>query len=247
MNRWKAASIHLTISFALAATIGALLYFLWFPAPYFVAAGASKLILVFMGVDIGIGPLLTLIVVSPHKSRKLLRLDLSVIAAMQTMAFAYGVHAIAAARPVFVVAAVDRLVLVAAGELTDADLAQGSQPAFRERSWIGPVLVGSLAPMGNEGIQIAEQALSGGKDVEQLPRFYLPYNQVVDKLMHHAKPLSQLKKATSYQRKQLEEIQAGSDEGMLLALPLQRGENAYTAVISPKTRRPVLILPIDPW
>jgi hypothetical protein len=101
--------------------------------------------------------------------------------------------------------------------------------------------------MGNEGIQIAEQALIGGKDVEQLPRFYLPYNQVVDKLMHHAKLLSQLKKANSYQRKQLEQLQAGSDDGMLLALPLQRGENAYTAVISPKTRRPILILPIDPW
>ncbi len=247
MNRWKAASIHLSISLVLATAIGALLYFLWFPSPYFIAAGASKLIMVLMGVDICIGPLLTLIVVSPRKTIKLLKLDLSVIAAMQTIAFAYGVHAIASARPVFVVAAVDRLVLVSAGELADVDLAQGSQPVFRARSWVGPVLVGAIPPRGNEGIDLAEQALRGGKDVDQLPRFYVPYDQVVEKLMHHAKPLSQLKNATDHQRKQLEQLQAGVDGKVLLALPIQRGEQAYTAIMSPESRRPTLILPIDPW
>jgi hypothetical protein len=247
MNRWKAASTHLSISLVLATAIGALLYFLWFPSPYFIAAGASKLIMVLMGVDIGIGPLLTLIVASPHKSRKLLRLDLSVIAAMQMIAFAYGVHVIAAARPVFVVAAIDRLVLVSANDLDDADLAQGSEPAFRSRSWTGPVLVGALPPKGNESIQIAEQAISSGKDIDRLPRFYVPYDQVIDKLMHRAKPLSQLKNATGYQRKQLEQLQAGADGGRLLALPLERGDNDYTAIISPETRRPMIILPINPW
>ena len=247
MNRWKAASIHLSISLVLATVIGALLYFLWFPSPYFIAAGASKLIMVLMGVDICIGPLLTLIVVNPRKTIKLLKLDLSVIAAMQTIAFAYGVHAIASARPVFVVAAVDRLVLVSAGELADADLAQGSQPTFRARSWVGPVLVGAIPPKGNEGIDLAEQALRGGKDVDQLPKFYVPYDKVIDTLMQHAKLLSELKNATDYQRKQLKQLQAGTNGTMLLALPVQRGEQAYTAILSPESRRPMLILPIDPW
>jgi hypothetical protein len=247
MNRWKASSIHLSISLVLATAIGALLYFLWFPSPYFTAAGASKLIIVLMGVDIGIGPLLTLIVVNPNKSRKLLRLDLSVIAIMQTIAFAYGVHVIAAARPVFVVAAVDRLELVSADELADADLAQGSQPAFRSRSLIGPVLVGTLPSKGGADLNLVEQVINGGKDIEQLPRFYVPYDTVVDKLMHHAKLLSQLKNATDAQRKQLERLQAVADGGKLLALPLERGNNDYTAIMSPKTRRPMLILPIDPW
>jgi len=247
MNRWKAATIHLTISLVLATSIATLLYFLWFPPPYFIAAGASKLIIVLMGVDIGIGPLLTLIVVSPRKSRKLLRLDLSVIAVMQTIAFAYGVHVIAAARPVFVVAAVDRFVLVSAEDLTDADLAQGSQSAFRARSWTGPLLVGVLPPKGGEGFNAVKQVMSGGKDLDQLPRFYLPYDQVVDKLMHQAKPLTQFKKTNGDQRKQLEQLQASAGGGILLALPLQRGEHDYTAIMSPRTRRPMVILPIDPW
>ncbi|WP_158753129.1 TfpX/TfpZ family type IV pilin accessory protein [Dyella sp. S184] len=248
MNRWKAATIHLTVSLVLALAIATLLYFLWFPSPYFIAAGASKLIMVLMGVDIGIGPLLTLLVVSPHKPRSLLRLDLSVIAVMQAIAFAYGVHVIAVARPVFVVAAVDRLVLVSADELTDTDLAQGNQPVFRTRSWTGPLLVGVWPPKGGKGFDVVQQVLAGGKDLDQLPRFYMPYDQVVDKLMQRAKPLSQLKNVNTYQRKQLEQIQAGADDGgTLLALPLQRGDRYYTAIMSPKTRRPMRILSIDPW
>jgi len=247
MNRWKAATLHLSISFLLASTIAAVLYFLWFPSPYFIAGGASKLIMVLMGVDIGIGPLLTLIVASPRKSRKLLRLDLSVIAVMQTIAFIYGVHAIAAARPVFVVAEVDRLVLVPANALTDADLAQGSQPTFRTRSWIGPVLVGAIPPKGNEGIKIAEQTIRGGKDIDQLPKYYVPYDQVIGNVMHRARLLSQLKNATVHQRVRLEQLQTEVDDGILLALPLQRGEQSYTAIMSPKSKRPIRILPIDPW
>ena len=37
MNRLKAAAVHLTISLTLAALVFALLYFAWFPSPYFVA------------------------------------------------------------------------------------------------------------------------------------------------------------------------------------------------------------------
>lgn len=247
MNRWKASAIHLTISLALASTIATLLYFLWFPSPYFGATNASRLIMLLIGVDIGIGPLLTLLVVSPRKSRKLLKLDLSVIAILQTIAFAYGIYVIAAARPVFVLAAVDRLVLVTANELADADLAQGSQAAFRARSWTGPVLSGVSPARNGKGFDVVGQVLGHGKDMDQLPRFYVPYDQVADNLMHHAKPLSQLRNATDSQRKQLLQIQAKAHGATLLALPLQRGDDDYTAIMSSKTKRPVAILPIDPW
>jgi hypothetical protein len=247
MNRWKAAGVHLSISIVLASSVAALLYFLWFPLPYFIAAGANRLFVVLMGVDICLGPALTLLVVTPNKSRKLLKLDLSIIAALQIIAFAYGIHVLAAARPVFIVAAIDRLVLVPADALTDADLAEGSQPEFRNRSWTGPVLVGAQLPKNSAVMKIAEQALSTGKDIDRLPKFYLPYDSVIDKVLHHAKTLSQLKNATSPQRIQLEKLGAVAGSGTLLTLPLQRGDYDYTAIISPKTKQPILILPIDPW
>jgi hypothetical protein len=244
MNRWKAASIHLTISFALATSVTALLYFVWFPAPYFAAAGASTLILILIAADLCIGPLLTLLVITPTKSRKLLKLDLTVIGLLQTIAFAYGLHVIAAARPVFVVGAIDRLVLVSAEEVEDGDLAQGSRPEFRKRSWFGPVLVGVERPTGIENIKMANQAMSSGKDLELLPKFYVPYDQVAGKLMLRAKPLSLFKHVSSQQIRQL---LARFNGEMPVGLPLQRGDHDYTAIMSPATRRPILITSIDPW
>ena len=248
MSRWKAAGIHLTISFALAAIIGAVLYFLWFPPPYFIAAGASRLMLVLIGVDIGIGPLLTLLAVNPHKPKRLLKLDLSIIAVLQALAFGYGIHVIAAARPIFVVAEADRFVLVAADEISDADLAQGSLPAFRKRSWTGPVLVGAAPPSDKKDSgTFAMQVMATGKDIDRLPRYYMTYDQIVGKFIPHAKSLNQLTKATAKQHRQLQRLQAESSDGPLLALPVQHGDQNLTVILSPRTKRPLRILPIDSW
>jgi hypothetical protein len=248
VSRLKAAAIHLAISLALASTIGAILYFLWFPPPYFVAAGASRLMLVLMGVDIAIGPLLTLLAANPRKPKRLLKLDLSIIAALQALAFGYGIHVIAAARPIFVVAEADRFVLVSADEISDADLAQGSLPAFRRRSWTGPVLVGAAPPANKDGgDSFALQVMSTGKDIDRLPRYYMPYGLIVGKFMHHAKSLAELVRATADQRKQLQRLQDRLGEGPLVALPLQHGDRNFTIILSPRTKKPLRILPINSW
>mgnify|MGYP006909088043 CR=1 FL=1 len=169
LSRWQAAGLHLSVSVCVAAVVGALLYFLWFPQPWFVAAGASTLILLLMGVDVCIGPLLTAIAFNPRKSRRELRVDLGVIVLAQTIAFAYGLHVIEDARPVFIVAAVDRYVLVAADQLDDADLAKGSKPQFRHRSWTGPVLVGAILPPDGDPLQHALNVLAGGQNIDRPP------------------------------------------------------------------------------
>jgi hypothetical protein len=247
MNRWKASAIHLSISVVVAALMGALLYFLWFPAPYFAAAGANGLILLLMGVDVCIGPLLTLLVVNRHKAPKLLHLDLTVIAILQTIAFGYGLHVIVGARPVFIVAEVDRLVMVSADQLSDADLAKGGRPEFRQRSLTGPVLVGALPPKGAGSGDFAMQVMKTGKDVDQLPQYYLPYDQVIDAVMKRAKPLASLRSATGSQRTHLDRLQAAAGSETLEALPLQHGDHSYSAIISPVSKRPIAVLSIDPW
>ena len=250
MSRWKAAAIHLSISLVLAAIVATLLYTLWFPPPYFFAAGAGTLIPLLMGVDIAIGPLLTLLVMSPSKSRKLRRLDLSIIVILQAVAFGYGFHVIYQARPVFIVGEVDRLVVVTADQLSDADLAKGRRPEFRNRSWSGPRLVGVPPPKDDmREYDIASQALAGGKDIDQLPEFYVPYAQVANGLMKHALPLGLLKPANAGQRRQLVELQqAATLRGITLHfLPLQRQNVDYAAILSPDQQQPIAVLAIDPW
>lgn len=247
MNRWKAAAIHLSISILLALLMGALLYFVWFPSPYFAAAGATRLIVLMLSVDVCIGPLLTLLVVNRHKPRKLLRLDLTVIGVLQAIAFVYGMHVIISARPVFIVAEVDDLVMVSAEELADADLAKGNRPEFRKRSLTGPVLVGALPPKGKLGGDFAVQVMATGKDIDRLPQYYVPYDQAIDAVMKHAKPLSSLKNITDAQRAYLNRLQAAAPSQVLEVLPLQRGDNSYSAIISPVSRRPIAVLAIDAW
>lgn len=249
MSRWKAAAIHLSISLLVAAAVATLLYTLWFPPPYFRAAGASNLVPLLMGVDIVLGPMLTLVAFSPGKSRKLRRLDLSIIVALQGIAFGYGFYVICLARPVFIVAESDRLILVTANDLSDADLAKGRRPAYRSRSWSGPRLVGALPPTGAQVADFTLQVLAGGKDIDQRPAYYVPYEQVVDALMRHALPLRLLKPATPAQRQQLAQLEstAAARGQVLRFVPLQRRPEDYAAIFAADTRRPLAVLAIDPW
>ena len=67
-------------------------------------------------MDVVCGPLLTLVLASPRKSRRERWLDFSLIGLIQLAALAYGMHSVWVARPVALVFEVDRLVVVTANE-----------------------------------------------------------------------------------------------------------------------------------
>lgn len=249
MSRWRAAGIHLGVSLLVACCVGVLLYFLWFPSPYFAAAGASALMLLLMGVDIGIGPLLTLIVFNPRKRMRAIRLDLWVIGILQVMAFSYGAYVIFQARPVFVVAEVDRLVLVAAEDISPEDMAQAALPDARSISLTGPRLVGTKPPAGPDGFDIIATAMEGGKDISQLPQYYLPYAEAAFGLLERARPLAQLKGLEGRQQRYLKKLQTNAESQRygLLFLPLERGDKFFTAIIRDDSAEPVAVFNLDPW
>jgi len=247
MSRWKAAGLHLLVSLLVAILAGSVVYFAWYPQPYFQVAGGSTLMLVIMGVDVVIGPFLTLIIFRPGK--KGLRFDLTVIAALQVVAFGYGIHVIAEARPVFVVAAVDRFVVVSANQLDDIDLAAGAQPEFRARSWLGPRLVGALQPQnGDEGFDSVMSALAG-KDIDRFPKYYVPYAQVAETLLGHSQPLANLMNRSQQDARAVQHLLATNraEAADYRALPLQGPVATFTMVISAKDGRPLGALAINPW
>lgn len=249
MTRFKAAGLHLCISIALALLVGALLFFVWFPEPYSVAAGADELILLLMGVDVCIGPLLTLIVFNRSKPVRLLRLDLAIIGLVQFIAFAYGLSVIVQARPVFVVATVDRYMLVTADQLDDEDLAKGDRPEFRSRSWTGPRLVAAVPPGGPGVPERVMAVMAGGKDIDRLPEFYVPYEQVVDEFMQRARSLSELHPDDPDVQQEIDALlrEAREDGREIRYLPLQRQRFSYTAVVDLATQKPIEVLNLDPW
>jgi hypothetical protein len=247
MNRFQAASIHLGISLIVAALVGCLIYFVWYPHPYFQVAGGNNLMLLIMGVDIVIGPLLTLVVYKAGK--KGLRFDLACIAVLQAGAFLYGFSAIAQARPVFIVAAFDRFIPVYANELDEADLAQAKRPEFATRSWIGPRLAGAALP--TDAKERNELTFSGiaGKDVEKFPKFYIPYADIADAMLAEAKPLAELAAKSPRDKTLVDRYVSGSGQAIdqLAYLPLKGRTEAYTMILSRASKQPLDVLAIDPW
>lgn len=245
MTRWRAACSHLGISLAIAGAVAAIVYFVWYPPPYFSVAGGSKLMLLILAVDVVIGPCLTLAVFRAGK--KGLGFDLSVIALLQLVAFCYGISVIAEARPIFVVAAVDRFNVVSANQITDEDLALGNAPEFKERSWSGPRLVGATAPK-DKTFELAESA-SSGRDIEKIPQYYVPFEQVAETLFAHAKPLAELNDRLPQTADQISHFAAEHGESVdgLLYVPLKGRLESATMVLSAKTKRPIGALDINPW
>lgn len=103
MTRTKAALSHLLLSLFIFSGVVLSLLFLWYPAPYFTASGGWQGLKIAAGVDLVLGPLLTLIVFNVKKSAKTLFGDLVVIAFMQFTALVWGVYTIYDQRPVAVV------------------------------------------------------------------------------------------------------------------------------------------------
>ena len=101
MSRYKAFAIHLSISSTIFLVLLALILLRWYPAPYFAYDGGWRGIQIVVGVDLVLGPLLTLIVFRSGKPG--LRQDLVVIAALQAVALAYGITQVYQQRTALVV------------------------------------------------------------------------------------------------------------------------------------------------
>ena len=84
MSRWKASGIHLLLSAAIAVVVLTLMLMVWYPWPLFEAAGGSRLVFILVGVDVTLGPLITLVIFKSGKPG--LKFDLTVIALVQLAA-----------------------------------------------------------------------------------------------------------------------------------------------------------------
>lgn len=99
-RRLRAAGIHFAISLAIFAVAMYLMLVHWYPGFHFTVDGGWQGTRIMVGVDLVLGPLLTLIIFNPRKARRLIVLDLGCIAAIQLAALAWGFYAIEGQRPV---------------------------------------------------------------------------------------------------------------------------------------------------
>lgn len=248
MSRWKAAGLHLSVSVVVAAVASGLLLGVWYPPPYFQADGAGKLLALVVGVDVSIGPLLTLLVFKSGKRG--LKLDLSVIAILQTIALVYGFHVLVGSRPVFMVAALDRFVIVSATDISPADLTKASQPEWRHLSWSGPVLVGAKLPTNwDQRDALMFSSLKGGKDIQDLPERYVPYASVTTAMLKRAHPVSVLRAMHPKATHEISRWLAVRHliDSQVVWLPMQARKWDMVMMMNAKDGQPIGPIALDPW
>ena len=141
MSRFKAFAIHLAISFIIFLILLYLILIQWYPEPLFSTDGGWKVVRIIIGVDLILGPLLTLIVFKSGK--KGLKFDLSIIALVQILALSWGIWTTYKERPAAIIYTLDYFTPVPAYQLAKQGITAKDLKKFGD-SW--PILIYSDIP-----------------------------------------------------------------------------------------------------
>ncbi len=128
MGKGRAFAIHLALSACVAALATGVFVHFWYPLPYFLADGGWQGLRLLAGVDVVLGPMLTLVVYRRSKSRRALAFDYSCIGALQVLALVLGLWTLYGQRTALVAFADGQFYTV------DARTAEGLGPGA------GPIL-----------------------------------------------------------------------------------------------------------
>lgn len=248
-SRWKAFAIHLSISALIATIVVSTMYFVWYPEPLFEAMGGNDLVIIIVGVDVILGPLVTLIVFNPAKGRRVLRMDLAAIAFVQLCALVYGVHIVAVARPVYVVFSVDRFDVVSANDLFKEDLDQVKRPEFRSVPWGRPrVIAVSMPTTADEQLRVIQWAASGS-DLQVFPQYYRPYAELAPEALKRSAPLAELRKRHPGESGEIDAALAalGRSEVDTRFLPMKARNRDMTVLLDARTGEVAGYAKVNPW
>jgi hypothetical protein len=247
-EKWRAFALHFLLTLVVTAGAAALVFLFWFPAPFPRMLGGMKLFNILVLCGLGLGPLTSFIIFSSAKSRRALLFDYVVVGTLQLAAFVYGLYVLANTRPVYLVFAGDRLEVVTAAEIDDADLARAAEP-YRQRPRWGPQLVGIQEPVDRkEREQVLFSALAG-KDYSVLPAYYTRYENNLELIRKRSLPLGALEQRHPEARALLASAtaQLQTPTEKLVWLPVKHRRGFWTALLDPVTGRPIQWLPLDPY
>ena len=204
INRFLAFGIHLAISLLFALAAAALVSFGWYPGALAAVTGVTPVFLLIVGVDVIVGPCLTLLVF--NRAKKELKRDLSIIALLQLIALGVGLQTVFSARPVYLVFAIDHFEAVYATDLPQKVLAEAGSPGFATLPFFGPQTVGARLP---ENVAPARGILARSQQLLRLPlspQNFVPYPEIAPEVSKAARPLALLTE------------QPGGDKGRIAAI-----------------------------
>ncbi len=247
-NRFQAFLIHLICSIFIAALLLALVFLIWYPGALAQAIGADKIFLMVLGVDVCLGPLLTLVVYNAKK--KELKRDLFIIFTLQIGALLYGLYTVAIVRPIYIVFEVDRFQLVYANDLSEEQLSEATRDEFKSAPLLGPKWISSKLPDDiEERNAFMFSVLDGSSDLAKTPRYYISYQESQAEIIAHMEPLTSLKdynlsRLTDYSNLISRYPLGSSNVGFL---PLKGHAMDLTVILDHSNAEVLEIVKLHPW
>jgi hypothetical protein len=248
MTRIRAASLHLGISAFVAVVSVTSMILVWYPPPLFQLLGGFELLFLLVGVDVALGPLLTLVVFKSGK--KGLKFDLSVIAFLQLSALVYGASVVFVARPGYIVFVKDRFEVVRVADVEPSRLEEARIERFRSFPLGRPQFIGSALPTDPREVQeLIFSALKGGPDVAELPKYYTDLEVVRNAMVEKSMPLDELRKLNPGAIASIDRLprELERKESELGFLPLRIRRSFATVIVDRTARLPVKIVDLRPW
>jgi hypothetical protein len=246
-EKFKATGLHFLVTLFFAACAAALIFLLWFPDDLRTMIGGTELFMLVTGCDLALGPLSSLVVYNSRKTRRELVFDYIVIGTVQLAALGYGIYILAGTRPVYIAFSGDRLEVVVARDVADAERAAAKDPQYRTLPFTGPRLIGIKVPP-EEYNDALFQSL-GGNEEHMRPRFYAPYAESLPQIRAHARPIAELEKAHPASKPLLD---AATRDLKIPAsrvawLPVHHFRGFWTALIDTENGKPLAYVDFDPY
>lgn len=245
-GRLKASSFHFTFTLIVAASVAAAVFLLWYPWPYSEVSGGAALFLLIVGVDVVLGPLITLVVFDIAKPRSELWRDMTIVVVLQLAGLAYGVNTMFVARPVVLALEQDRFRAVIAASVVASELPKAPEP-LRALSMSGPRLVNTREAAGEERADAVFLAMSGA-DLGMRPSFWQEWGirgraqalrvgkPVAELLAKHPAQATQLRAAVAKTGKPIEQ---------LIYIPMLARRTDWSVLLDKSTGDPVGFAPVD--
>jgi hypothetical protein len=252
VSRARAFTTHLLTSATIVGIVCALIFFVWYPHPYFGATGAGTVLRVLVAVDLVLGPLLTLVVFKPGKRG--LEFDLAVIALVQLAALVYGLTVMYRERPYYTVFAVDRFHVLALPDVEPSELADPGLTAperIGTKPFAGPLLL-SATPPSDPAVRsrlIEETIFEGKRDIEGRPTYWSTYESQAAQAATRARPLAMLRSSRPEAAGAVDALVAKLDrpESSLGFLPMIAKNHDVAMIVDTATGLPLDVVDVDPW
>ena len=238
--RFKALGLHLSASACALSLILGALYLGWYFWPGWTLTDVTHVVVVMVGVDVVVGPLLTFVIAHPGKPRRELVRDVSIIVAVQLCALIYGSVSLWNGRPLYYAYSETVLQLVQAYDISADEWALGRQqnPQLCPHWYSVPRWIWAPLPKDPaERAKMVGSVISGGDDVISMPRYFKPWEQGLPELRAQLKKADALGYFYGRDRKILKERlrAAGFDPEAADTMVLTGRGRPVLAVFDPKT------------